>query len=118
MVATHDIKTFSKGEDVQFTMLLKNRDGTPLSDAATQVVNFVISKKLGGAIIAEFNTTPEITLADALTANWTVKLLRADLTLLEQKVDYEYNVWSTSATSWRILQITGTLTLLQADSPA
>ena len=118
MVATHDIKTFSKGEDVKFSILLKNRDGTPLSDAATQTISFVISDKLTGATLAEFNTTPEIILADAPTANWTVTLLRAALAALTQEVAYEFNVWSTSAASWRVLQITGTFTLLQADSPA
>ena len=117
MVARHDIKTFSKGEDVQFNLLLKNRDGTPLSDAATQTVVFVISEKNSGTVLAEFNTTPEVVLTDAGTATWTVKLLRADLAFMDQDVSYEYNVWSTSAALWRVLQITGTFTLLQADSP-
>ena len=118
MVATHDIKTFSKGEDVQFNVLLKNRDGTPLSDAATQTIDFVISEKNTGVVLAEFNTSPEVVLADAGTATWTVKLLRADLAVMTQDVAYEYNIWSTSAAAWRVLQITGTFTLLQADSPS
>ena len=124
MVALVDLKQYSKGGDLSFDLFLTNDDGvdgaigTPLSDAATQTISLVIADKFTKDTLAEFNTTPQITLVDAPTAKFKVILNRTDLAALKSEVDYRYNIWSTSAGNNRLPQVIGTFRLLDADSPA
>ena len=118
MSTKQNILDFSKGEGLAINLSLQNRDETPLVDAATQTIDFVISASAEtDPPIAEFDTTPQIVLVDAPTAAWTVAIAPADLSALTEGVEYRYDVWSTSVAGLVLHQIGGALLLAPATSP-
>ncbi len=119
MAKTQDIKTFSKDETVEVTLLLRNRDGTVITSAATVAVDLVISKDGTSDAVYEFDTTPQIILADAPTGQWNVTLEPADVVNLKEGAEYRYDVWSTgSGGTPRLHQITGVLQLQKSTPPS
>lgn len=118
MVAKINILEFSKGEGLAIGLTLHNRDETPLVDAATQTIDFVISTSAEtDPPLYEFNTTPQIVLNDAPTAVWTVAIAPADISALVEGVEYRYDIWSTSAAGLPLHQIGGALVMAPATSP-
>lgn len=117
------ISMFKHGEGIQMTFTLRNRAvgseivGTPLVDAASQVISFVISDRETELAIAEFNAPPDIVLADAVAAIWDVDLKVADLTAIEADKEYDFDIWSKLAGADLIHQRNGVFVLPQATPP-
>ena len=120
-----NITDFHYGEDVQLTLVLKDRPippalvGEPLTDAATQAISFVISDALTGVTLYEATTAVEIVLADAATAKFDADFNRTNLmAVLSAETDYHYDVWSTSASDVRLHQKSGVIRLGPSTLPA
>ncbi len=107
MVTNNDLDGFSRTETVDVTLFAKDRDGTPLSDAAAQTLSMTIGETPSDPFLLEFNTTPQITLQDAPTAQFLIRLLASDLTSLVEDTRYYYNMWSDNGSNVLILQSKG-----------
>lgn len=114
MADIKNITDFSKGEQFQVKVLARNRDGTPLSDAANTTFEFIISDEVGGVALLTFNSSPQIILTDAAAADWAISLSPADLTTLTEETKYWYEVWTTSAGGIEVHQNKGALTFEKA----
>ncbi len=119
MVARINIDDFSKGEDLAFPVYMRNKDETVILNAASQQIDFVIVDLLTRAIVVEFNSSPQVVLADAGTGDWTITLSRVDLASLNHTDEYEYNVFSTSnnGAGERLHQLIGLFTLDRSGEP-
>ena len=122
-MSTTDIKDFKYGEDVQLSLYLKDRPippklvGDPLSDAATQVISFVISEVATGVLVVEFTSTSEIVLNSAPLALWDATFSKTALAILDAEKEYTYDLWSTSAGGTRLHQNSGVFYLGPMTAP-
>lgn len=114
MASNPSLNTFYKGETVEFTVELKNRDQTVLSDGANQTITLTFSdKKCKEDPILTFNASPQIVLADLPQGFWNVTLTETDLTILKENVTYAFAVTSEDLSGVVIAQIVGEFTLLK-----
>lgn len=109
MPAIVDITEYHKGEHVEITFFAKDRDGTPLDNAATQTITMTVSETVSGAPIATFTTGGDITLVDGPTAKFLISLSASDLNSLVEGKTYYYNIWS--GTTQKTLQAYGKFVL-------
>ena len=101
-------------ETIIFTILAKERDGTLLITPATQTMTIRIADDAKSAAIYSFNTTPQITLSDVPTAEFTIKLTAADIPLILEDTEYRYDIYTVSASLDRLHQKGGVLKLRAA----
>lgn len=119
MAANVDLTGFHKGEEVTITVLAKNRDGTPLQDAASQSLILVIASSESGSPELEFTTDDtQITLEDVATANFSIVLDPADVTVLNEGTTYYYNIWTEDSDGDRLLQARGLIRLRSSIEPS
>ena len=105
MPALVDIIEYHKGEHVEITFFAKDRDGTPLDNAATANITMTIGESVEGAPILTFTTGGDITNTDVPTAKYLISLSTTDLASLIEGRSYYYNIWS--GTTQRTLQAYG-----------
>lgn len=106
-----DLLGFYAGETVQCSVLAKERDGSVLTSPATATMTMRIARTAFTVSLYEFNTTPEITLTDVPTAEFTIFLPAATIPLLTEEVEYHYDIYTTSAGGDILHQVGGVLQL-------
>lgn len=109
MPAFVDITEYYKGEHVEITFFAKDRDNTPLDNAASQTITMTIGESVGGVPLLTFTTGGDITLVDGPTAEFLISLSASDLTSLVEGKTYYYNIWS--GTTQKTLQASGKFVL-------
>ena len=109
-----NLTDFQFGETVRVTVLAKERDGAALDSAATATMTLKIAEFVADDAIYMFTTTPQITLTDEPTADFTIALTAADIALILEGVSYRWDVWTTSAGADVLHQAGGVLNLRSA----
>ena len=117
MASEVDITDFSKGENVQFSSAMLNRDQTPIDDAANVTVEFVISLSPTKDMLLKFDSSPQIILQDAPTGMYNFDFADTDFDILTAGKPYRYEIWTTSAAGVEIHQVEGSLILSPATGP-
>lgn len=106
MATETNIDQYHKGEYVEIDFFAKNRDGTALTNPASQVVTMTIGESVDGLPMLVFTTASgEITLTDAPTSKFTIGLSTANLEDLVEGRTYYFNIWV--GTTQRTLQAFG-----------
>ena len=116
MAKTQNFTEFYWGEDIEFSMLAKNRGGsTALTGAASADIEFNISPKNGGDNVLSFTLTDdEIVLSDAPTAAFAFQVQKAAYSsTLVAGHTYHYDIFSIVSGN-RLHQMQGTLVLQPA----
>ncbi len=108
---------FQIGETIRITVLAKERDGSVLASASTATMALHIALLPADVAIYVFNTTPEITLADEPTADFTIALPAATIPLLLEGVAHRFDIFTTSAGGDVLHQAGGVLKLKPAIEP-
>jgi hypothetical protein len=105
MPSSVDITQYFKGEHVEITFFAKDRDNSPLDNAASATITMTVAETTNGAPFVTFSTASDITLVDAPTAEFLISLSATDLTPLMEGRTYYYNIWS--GTTQKTLQAFG-----------
>ena len=107
-----DITEFHHGETLQFTIAAKNRDGSVIDTPASQTLTLWIGNSIGGDVLLEFNTSPEVVLSDAGAGVWLVSVPYASYfaDLIEART-YYYNITTKLGSDDPILQKEGRIRL-------
>ncbi len=108
---------FHIGETIRITVLAKERGGSALASAATATMSVHIADSAASLAIHVFNTTPEVTLTDAPTANFTIVLPVATIPTLLEGTVYRYDIYTTSSGGDILHQAGGALVLKPAVEP-
>ena len=106
---------FFKGEAVEITLLAKNVDGTPLTDANDAIVIMTIGLSPSGEPLLQFDD--KHTLLDLPTARFNITLSALDVTLLTEGKAYYYNMWTQALTGDPRLQGKGKISLNKSIEP-
>lgn len=106
-----NLTDFQFGETVRFTVLAKERDETALASADTATMTLKLASLSTGGVLHTFTTTPEITLTDIPTADFTIALPKATISTILEGVSYRWDVWTTSAGGDVLHQAGGVLNL-------
>ena len=105
---------FAIGETVRITVLAKERDGTVLLSPGTATMTLNIAALPADTPIVTFNTTPEITLTDTPTSDFTIALPTAAIPLILEGITYRYDIYTASAGGDVLHQAGGALRLKPA----
>lgn len=117
MAASLDITTVHKGEPVNIDFYAKNGSGGVIANAASQTVHITFSTTPGGEPVEQFSTADsQITLADAGTGLFEIRMSASDLASLAEGTTYHLNIW-TEIGGVKRLQIKGTIKLLSSIEP-
>ncbi len=108
---------FQIGETIRISVLAKERDESALASPATATMSVHIALTTSNTAIYVFNTTPEVTLTDAPTAEFTIVLPATTIPLLLEGVTYRYDIFSTSAGADVLHQAGGAFKLNPAVEP-
>ena len=111
MGSTVNLTAFRFGETVRVSLLAKERDGTVLDSPASATMTFKIAGSVADDAIHTFTTTPEITLADEPTSDFTIVLPAATIPLVLEGVSYRWDAWTTSVGGDVLHQSGGVLNL-------
>lgn len=119
MPSTLKITTVHKGEPLSIDFFAKEPDGAVIDSPESQVVYLTFARTDGDDPLLQFASddgSAKITLADALTGLFKIRLEAPDIALLKEGRTYYLNIW-TELSGPRRLQVDGTITLAASIEP-
>lgn len=119
MPSTLNITTVYKGEPLSIDFFAKDPDGGVITSPESQVVYIVFGATAAGAPTLQFASDDDpakITLADAGTGRFEIRLDASDIATLTEGSANFLNIWTELAGARR-LQVTGQITLAASIEP-
>ena len=102
---------FHYGSLIEITLLAREPDGEVIASPASQVVTILFAETRGGAAVASFNGSPQVTLQNANTGEYLIQLNASDYSALSEGTRYYYEIWTKLSTNPPLLQVRGEINL-------